>query len=184
MPEAMYGPSESFLPMCMLLCSVTLLFLPSGDTVYFSTHWIWPDLAIALTLQKGGRGDIIQFQRLDLKRPCSFFSPFGCSEIAVQGSLGEPLEVWSHVEENQDTSANSPSQLRDTYMKPKKTSQSPADVPTDCKCMNELSQYPVVQRPDITDEPCTCCWPTESRANKELLFVASTFRGGLLGSNR
>lgn len=183
MPEAVYGPSESFLPMCMFLSSVTLLFLPSGDSLFLHPPNL-PDLAIALTLQKGGRGDIIQFQRLDLKRPCSFFSPFGCSEIAVQGSLGEPLEVWSHVEENQDTSANSPGQLPDMYIKPKKTSQSPADVPTDCKCMNELSQYPIVQTPDITDEPCICFWPTESRANKELLFVASTFRGGLLGSDR
>lgn len=59
--------------------------------------------------------------------------------------------------EKQDTRASSPGQLPDMYMKPNKTSQSPADVPADHKCMNELGQYPVVQRPDIADEPCTFC---------------------------
>ena len=84
----------------------------------------------------------------------------------------------SHVAENQDTTANSLCQLPEAYMKPK-TSQSPADVPTDHKCMNELNQYPVVQKPDITDEPCTCCWPTESWANKQQLFGVSAFWGDL-----
>ena len=60
--------------------------------------------------------------------------------------------------ENQDTTANSLCQLPEAYMKPK-TSQSPADVPTDHKCMNELNQHPVVQKPDITDEPCIAADP-------------------------
>lgn len=55
-------------------CAAWLCCSSQQEVVYFSTHWIWPDLAIALTLQKCGRGDMIQFQSLDLKRPCSFFS--------------------------------------------------------------------------------------------------------------
>lgn len=111
MPETMCGPSESLLPMCTLLCSMTLLFLPSGGSLFphpLNLDWPW----FLLWLFKCGISDITQLLSLVSRdRAASALLLLLLRDCHSKRPGQAILKMRSHVAENQDTPANSSSQL-------------------------------------------------------------------------